>query len=272
MKKFCFLIAFAAILLNTARAQDPGFKPGWYIIEKGAEEIEGQGMYDRGLHAGEAVFVYMKIGENYLCVKDFSMIMRGKNSLTKITAEGKLAILKESASVNNVRITQGAFLWVVKEDPSKGTATVLVNDKKEVAVPYKSIFYINEVVKKLDSVKWVAIKDYKEEGADLEKQYLQAKKDSIAIADSINAVITYEEQQRKEDSLAAVREMNQEKFALLGKEIASAETEIKAANERLQKLKTISRDELIKEQSGKIRELEGELEKLKKARKDSEPK
>lgn len=144
MYKITILLTFLSIFLNNSYSQNTDL--GWHLVTAGTEVMVIQGNSNDAIKnnnineiiysQNEAVFVFMKSDNIYYCFDPEGRLVLFKGAaLYKVTVEGRPMMVREKTRINlNQTLSAGNNVWVVGFDPSKKSATILLNDGKTVDI------------------------------------------------------------------------------------------------------------------------------------------
>ncbi|MEO6540339.1 MAG: hypothetical protein ABIN74_05085, partial [Ferruginibacter sp.] len=127
MKQLFILLILISPLISKAQLD---FKPGWYIVEKGAV----YGVYQNGasdysdkgrpynkidlvIYPGECVYLWEQNSGQYIATEWFGRvsIFKGIEKLTPVPTAGKIAYLdKDIEDINGKVIEAGSAVWVTE--------------------------------------------------------------------------------------------------------------------------------------------------------------
>ncbi len=153
MKKVITLIAITIIACN-GYAQN-NFKPGWYIVEKGAEyAVVANGFLDYSekgkaintesllIKTGEVVYVWENSKDTYIANEWFGRIsfFKSISKLTPVPENGKIGyLLNDVENLNGKAATAGSGVWITEFITSNKTAVILLNDNQKITIPSEDI-------------------------------------------------------------------------------------------------------------------------------------
>lgn len=151
MKLLLTTLIIVLTLTNT-KAQN-NFKPGWYIVERGAPyvifapgylDFDNKGKYDLNsvsLNAGEVVFLWEKSKDIYISNEWFGRIILFDNldNLTPVP-EGKIGyLLNDIQDLNGKVASAGSAVWITEYNTATKTVTILLNAGKKISIPATDI-------------------------------------------------------------------------------------------------------------------------------------
>lgn len=147
------LTTLTLFILSAAPSTAQQFKPGWYIVEKGAEyvifapgylDFDNKGRYNLNevsLNAGEVVFIWEKSKDLYISNEWFGRIVLFDNTdkLTPVP-EGKIGyLLNDIQDLNGKIAAAGSAVWITDYNTATKTVTILLNEGKKVSIPATDI-------------------------------------------------------------------------------------------------------------------------------------
>lgn len=150
------IIAIATLFMITTKCYSQNdFKPGWYIVEKGATyAVYAQGFldytnkgkaYDRNeltINPGEVVFLWEQSNGLYIANEWFGRISIFKTleNLTRVPDDGKIAyLLADIDDLNGKVMTSGSAVWVTAFNTANKTITVIASGGKKYEIPAKDV-------------------------------------------------------------------------------------------------------------------------------------
>ncbi len=171
MKKSLFVTVLVVLIQLTVFSQNESFVPGWYIIQSEAtysvvmpssndmiQNEDGSYTYpnydDLPMAAGEVVLAFDLNKDKYYCFDPMGrmVVFNGANSLVKapLVVGCSVGLMNESIQlIGGEELSEGSYYWIVGQDLSKSTVTIMINKNQKLEIPQTKITLLTATIRQI---------------------------------------------------------------------------------------------------------------------------
>lgn len=171
MKKIFIAVCIIFVATTSVLGQTELFSPGWYLVKAGAQVKVVQGnssdeqnkvdWHEISYSHNEVLLVFNFSKDKYYChdPEGRVVIVKGQNSLQKITVNGRPVLITEDVNLGlDTKLHYGNNVWLTGFNATTKTAIILLENGQKTEIPQTSIQDLKEYFDLMDElVEWKTV-------------------------------------------------------------------------------------------------------------------